>query len=63
MRKVHQGDVLRQIGERDRQQRRELQDKMFEERAAKLAEVAYVKKIQDDKNYNQTVLSQLRSQM
>ena len=36
---------------------------MYEERAAKLAEVAYVKKIQDDKNFNQTVLSQLRSQM
>jgi hypothetical protein len=41
--------VLRQIAERDRQQRRELQDKMFEERAAKLAEIAYVKKISDDK--------------
>lgn len=49
LKKVHQGDVLRQIAERDRQQRRELQDKMFEERAAKLAEIAYVKKIQEDK--------------
>lgn len=39
LKKVHQGDVLRQIAERDRQQRRELQDKMYEERAAKLAEI------------------------
>ena len=44
-RKKHQGDVLKQIGERDRAQRRELQEKMYEERAAKLAELQYTRKI------------------
>jgi len=57
LKKVHQGDVLRQIGERDRQMRRELQDKMFEERAAKLAEIQYVKKISEEKNINASVLN------
>lgn len=45
-RKQHQGDILRQMGERDRAQRRELQDKMYEDRAAKLAELKYVRKIE-----------------
>lgn len=39
--KAHQTDILRQVGERDRQIRRDLQAKMFDERAAKLAEVDY----------------------
>ena len=47
--KKHQTDVLRQIGERDRTQRRDLQEKMYEERAAKLAEIQYVKKIDTQK--------------
>jgi hypothetical protein len=46
-RKKYQGDVLRQIGERDRGYRREIQEKMYEERAAKLAELHYVRKIDD----------------
>ena len=50
--KTHQVDVLKQVGERDRNQRRELQEKMYEERAAKLAEIAYVGKIHDEKNRN-----------
>jgi len=40
-RKGHQTDVLRQVGERDRTMRRDLQEKMYEERAAKLAELEY----------------------
>ena len=40
-RKTHQTDILRQVGERDRATRRDLQDKMYEERAAKLAEIDY----------------------
>lgn len=51
-RKNHQGDVLKQIGERDRATRRDLQEKMFEERAAKLAELQYTRKIQDQKTNN-----------
>ncbi len=43
--KSHQNDILRQVNERDRTQRREIQEKMFEERAAKLAELNYVRKI------------------
>ncbi len=39
--KAHQTDILRQVGERDRQIRRDLQAKMFDERAAKLAEIEY----------------------
>jgi len=39
--KTHQTDVLRQVGERDRTMRRDLQDRMYEERAAKLAEIEY----------------------
>lgn len=39
--KGHQTSVLQQVGERDRQIRRDLQAKMYDERAAKLAEVDY----------------------
>lgn len=39
--KAHQTDILRQVGERDRQIRRDLQAKMFDERSAKLAEIEY----------------------
>lgn len=46
-RQKHQGDILMQINDRDRQQRRELQEKMYEERAAKLAEINYVRKIEN----------------
>ena len=62
-RKQHQGDVLRQIGERDRAQRRELQEKMYEERAAKLAELQYTRKIQDQKTTNTNLLADMRGQL
>lgn len=39
MRKNYQGDILKQVNERDREQRRTIQEKMYEERAAKLAEI------------------------
>ena len=45
--KNHQTDILKQINERDREQRRVIQEKMFEERAAKLAELEYTRRIQD----------------
>jgi len=61
--KLHQGDVLMQIGERDRDKRRELQEKMYEERAAKLAEIDYTRKIQGEKQLNDTTLQQWRAQM
>ena len=37
--------------------RRELQDKMYEERAAKLAEIEYTRRINDEKNNNAQMLS------
>lgn len=52
-----------QVNERDRTRRRELQDKMYEERAAKLAEIQYVKKIEEQKTYNNTQLSNFREKM
>ena len=55
--KGHQTDILRQVGERDRTMRRDLQDKMYEERAAKLAEIEYQRRINNEKQANQTLLS------
>jgi len=54
--KAHQTDVLRQVGERDRTMRRDLQDKMYEERAAKLAEIEYQRRINLEKQQNKTLL-------
>ena len=56
MRKGHQTDILRQVGERDRQMRRDLQDKMYDERAAKLAELEYMRRINQEKANNDTIL-------
>mmetsp|Transcript_11689 Transcript_11689/g.19743 ORF Transcript_11689/g.19743 Transcript_11689/m.19743 type:complete len:82 (-) Transcript_11689:88-333(-) len=48
-RKTHQMDILKQMNEKDRIQRTYLQEKMYEERAAKLAELEYQRKINHDK--------------
>jgi len=61
-RKRHQEDLLMQMSEKDRLKRREVQEKMYEERAAKLAEIDYQKKIQQTKSMNQTKLSDMMSQ-
>lgn len=55
--KAHQTDVLRQVGERDRTMRRDLQDRMYEERAAKLAEIEYQRRIQNEQANNDNLLS------
>ena len=57
IKKGHQTDILRQVGERDRTMRRDLQDKMYEERAAKLAEIEYQRRINNEKQNNQTLLN------
>ena len=54
--KSHQTDILRQVGEQDRNMRRELQDRMYEERAAKLAEINYSRKIEAEKAQNTNML-------
>lgn len=51
-RKQHQLDILKQMNEKDRVQRQYLQEKMYEERAARLAELEYQRKIQADKAQN-----------
>ena len=48
VRKNHQMDILKQMNEKDRIQRTFLQEKMYEERAAKLAELDYQRKITND---------------
>ena len=60
-RKTHQTDILRQVGERDRTMRRDLQDKMYEERAAKLSEIEYQRRINAEKQSNQTLLNTWKS--
>ena len=49
--------MLRQVGERDRTMRRDLQDRMYEERAAKLAEIEYQRRINVEQNNNNQMLS------
>lgn len=60
--KNHQTDILKQINERDREQRRVIQEKMFEERAAKLAELEYTRRIEEQKKVNSNTLQQWKSQ-
>ena len=57
-RKNHQMDILKQMNEKDRVQRQYLQEKMYEERAAKLAELEYQRKIDADKAANAQMLTQ-----
>lgn len=57
IRKNHQMDILKQMNEKDRIQRTYLQEKMYEERAAKLAELEYQRRIQKDKDTNAMMLS------
>jgi hypothetical protein len=61
MKKMHQTDLLRQVGERDRTMRRELQEVMYEERAAKLAELEYQRRIQTEKDNNAQLLNTWKS--
>ena len=44
------------MGERDRTMRRDLQDRMYEERAAKLAEIEYSRRINVEQNNNNQML-------
>ena len=59
--KMHQTDILRQVGERDRTMRRELPEVMYEERAAKLAELEYQRRIQAEKDNNTQMLNTWKS--
>lgn len=61
--KNHQTDILMQVGERDRVQRRTIQEQMYEERSAKLAEIEYLKKIKAEKEVNDQMLNTVKSQL
>ena len=59
---VHQSDVLKQIGEKERGKRKDYQETMFEQRAMKLAELDYIRKIDTENTKNTEMLQTLRSQ-
>ena len=48
-RKKHQDDLLYQITEKDGHKKKELNDKYYEEREAKIREIEYAKKIADQR--------------
>lgn len=48
-RKKHQDDLKYQISDKEKQRQIELQDKLYEERAAKLWEIEYQKKIDEQR--------------
>jgi hypothetical protein len=56
-RKKHQDDLKYQITEKDRMRQKETQDKIYEERAAKLWEMEYQKRINDHKELHQKRVS------
>lgn len=60
-RKDHQSDLIYQIAEKENQKRRELQDKLIEERAAKLWEMEYQKKINEQREIHLKKLEEIRN--
>lgn len=59
--KSHQDELRFQMEHKDKSKRRELQDKMYEERAAKLAEIQYKRMVEDEKKRGLQLLEELRS--
>jgi cilia- and flagella-associated protein 53 len=57
----HQVDVLKQVGEKERGKKKSYQETMFEQRAMKLAELDYTRKISSENEKNQQLLTTLRS--
>ncbi len=58
---THQNDILMQVGEKERMKKREYQEAMFEQRAMKLAEIDYKRKIDSDKVVNEQILNKMRN--
>lgn len=56
----NQNDLLRQVGEKEKTRKKDYQDYMYEQRAMKLAEVDYNRKIGDDKLRNTVILDQMK---
>lgn len=61
IRKSHQGELLYQISEKEHMRRRELQDKLYEERAAQLWEMEYQKKINEQKEIHLKKLAEIKN--
>lgn len=59
-RKEHQGELIYQISEKENQKRKELQDKLYEERAAQLWEMDYQKKINLQRELHLKKLQEIR---
>ena len=60
-RKNHQMDILKQMNEQDQLQRKYIQEKMEEERAAKLRELDYQRRILQEKETNAAMLSEWKA--
>jgi hypothetical protein len=52
-RKKHQDDLKYQIGEKEKQRHKDIQEKIYEERAAKLWEMEYQKRINEQKELHE----------
>ena len=59
--KQNQGDIMEQIKAKDKDKRRTEQEKMYEKRAAMLAEMEYHKKIELEKEKTQKEVQTLKS--
>lgn len=60
-RQQQQSDVLMQIGEKERMKKKQYQEEMYEQRAMKLAEIAYKKKIDGEKQNNEMLLTKMKT--
>jgi len=60
--KKNQKAVLTQVSTKQDKQRQQLQEKMEQEKAAKLAEMEYERKIQAQKEQGRKMLDELRKQ-
>lgn len=57
----HQEDLRWQIGEKQNQRQRDVQDEMYEIRAMKLAELEYKRKIEEERKKGKALLDELRA--
>ena len=57
----HQDDLRWQIEDKDHRRQRDLQEEMYEQRAAKLAEIQYQRMIEEERKKGMALLDELRS--
>jgi len=56
----HTEDVLLQVAEKDKSRRRGYQEEMYEQRAQKLAELDYTRKVKSEWQKNEEALNELK---